>query len=567
MRAQPLTVAVLAALIAVTACAQPGGSGPPASNGPDGAGARPASAPKILRMGFQVEPKNFLDPAGRGEVQLTDLVHPQSLVRFDGRDYLPDLAVEVPSLANGLWRLFPDGTMEMTWRLPPNARWHDGAPFTADDVLLGWQYTKSPGTLLAASQWRRFSDRAAAPDPHTFVAHFSQIYARAIEGDIRPMPRHILGETFDAGEVERFNNHPYFTTEMIGLGPYKLVAWQQGLAMELTRFDDYFLGRPRLDGVVARFFPDVNTLMANIFAGELDLVLPNILQTEQLAPLQQAFEGTSNRAIVHTSGQFQYIQSQFRPDVARPRALLDPRVRQALYRGLDRQTLSDVMTSGKGPVADSWIPPDDVRRQTAFRDAIPLYPYDPTRATRELEQLGFRMGTDGILLTPDGERFEQEVRKTPIPTAEILLGVIRGSWRQIGAETTLVIMTPQLTGDAAYRAAFPGWDISLLTWTNHETNLRSTAPRPGAAWDNGGGRLGYVNPRLDGLIDRLNVTIAPDERDRVHAEVLREQMTDLPRLYMWWDVFVVTMSGRVRNVKAPFFQPYWGWDAFDWDLE
>ena len=43
-------------------------------------------------------------------------------------------------------------------------------------------------------------------------------------------------------------------------------------------------------------------------------------------------------------------------------------------------------------------------------------------------------------------------------------------------------------------------------------------------------------------------------------------MTDLPRLYMWWDVFVVTMSGRVKNVKPPFFQPYWGWDAFDWDI-
>jgi peptide/nickel transport system substrate-binding protein len=456
--------------------------------------------------------------------------------------------------------------MEMTWKLVPNATWHDGTPFTADDLVLGWQYARGPGSLLAP-QWRRVTAGASAPDPVTFVVQFSQIYARGIEGDFRAMPKHILGDVFEAGDVDRINNHPYFTTEMIGLGPYRLVQWQQGSSMELARFPNYYSGRPKLDGVVARFYQDTNTLMANIFAGELDLVLPNILQVEQIEPLEQAFRGSRNRVIVHSAGQWQYVQSQFRPEVAKPRALLDRRVREALYRGLDRQTLSEVMTRAKGPVADSWIPPEDPRRQTVFKDAIPQYPFDPTRAMRDLEEIGFRRGPDGILITPDGERFEQELRKTPIPTAEIQLGIMRDSWRKMGVETVPLIMPAALTGDPAYRASYPGWDISLQNWTNAETQIRSTPPRPGVAWDNGGGRSGYVNREIDALIDRLNMTLLEDARDRIHAELLRQQMTDLPRLYMWWEVFVVTMSGRVKGANPPFFLSYWGWDAFEWDID
>jgi peptide/nickel transport system substrate-binding protein len=517
-------------------------------------------------MGFQAEPKDFLVDPGRGEGQLMGLVQPLSLVAYDGRSYLPDLVTQLPSQEDGTWQVFPDGRMQVTWKLRPNVKWHDGEPFTSEDLLLGFQYAMSPGSLLV-SQWRQAAESASTPDATTFVMQFHQPYARVIEGDIRPLPRHILGSIFDAGDIERFNTQAYFTTEMVGLGPYRLVNWQQGSSMELARFDDYFRGRPKLDGVVAHFYPDANALLANVFAGELDMVLPNILQVEQYDAIKQAFQGTDNGVYYHNPGQFQYVQAQFRPDVVRPKALLDPRVRQAMYRGLDRHSLSEVMTKGQGPVADSWIPPDDPRRANVFKDAIPQYDYDPARAKRDLEAIGFRMGSDGVYLTPDGERFDMALWKTPIPTWDLLTGSIRASWQQIGAEIDPAVIPPQTSGNPAYRASFPSWDMSLIGWTNHETNLRSTRPRPGVSWDNGGGRPGYVNPKLDALIDRLNVTIPEAARNDIHAQILQEQMTDLPRLYMWWDVFVVTISGRVTGVKAPYFQPYYGWDEFDWDIK
>src|SRR5438874_2320244 len=86
----------------------------------------------------------------------------------DGR-LVPRLAEAVPSIENGLWKLLPDGRMETTWKIRPNARWHDGTAFTADDLTF-------TATIASDRQIPIFRDAAydsieswAAPDSSTFV--------------------------------------------------------------------------------------------------------------------------------------------------------------------------------------------------------------------------------------------------------------------------------------------------------------------------------------------------------------------------------------------------------------
>ncbi|MPZ13000.1 MAG: hypothetical protein GEU73_01005 [Chloroflexi bacterium] len=70
-------------------------------------------------------------------------------VQNEHAQLLPRLAVEVPSLERGTWNLHPDGTMEMVWKIHPNARWHDAQPITADDLVFGYELHRNRSFQLS----------------------------------------------------------------------------------------------------------------------------------------------------------------------------------------------------------------------------------------------------------------------------------------------------------------------------------------------------------------------------------------------------------------------------------
>lgn len=208
---------------------------------------------------------------GAGSVKV--IVHDRLATEMDLDRWEAQLAQALPSLQQGTWRVNPDGTMDTIWRVRPNVRWHDGTLFTSDDLLFSFDIFMDP-ELASTGPQRRFMHSATAPDPLTFVIHWSGTYVNAYQGGISILrPRHILGDLYSR-DKEAFANHPWFTTEFIGLGPYRLASWALGSHLEAVRFDAYYQGRPAFDRIVVRFVGDANTLVANILAGELDVVLP-----------------------------------------------------------------------------------------------------------------------------------------------------------------------------------------------------------------------------------------------------------------------------------------------------
>src|SRR5262249_23219674 len=152
--------------------------------------------------------------------------------------------------------------------------------------------------------------------------------------------------------------------------------WQEGSRIEFTRFDDYFRGRPPLDRVIIRVIPDANTLVANILSGEIDVIMPVSLSVDAAAELKQRWQGTGNEVNIFAEGMVRVLDIQHRPEVAQPANGTPIRaVRQALYYATDRDELSNVITHGLGPTADSWISPEDPIIHEV-ESAIPKYPYD-----------------------------------------------------------------------------------------------------------------------------------------------------------------------------------------------
>src|SRR5688500_6105996 len=130
-------------LIALTACA------PSTPANPARSAERPA-APKILTIAIQREP-NILHrtlstgvPSVGGVNQTFHIPHDHLVVANDTNGFQPVLATDNISVERGTWRVNPDGTMETTWKLHPNVKWHDGVPFTAEDMVFSLHVYKDP---------------------------------------------------------------------------------------------------------------------------------------------------------------------------------------------------------------------------------------------------------------------------------------------------------------------------------------------------------------------------------------------------------------------------------------
>jgi peptide/nickel transport system substrate-binding protein len=494
-----------------------------------------------------------------------------SVLGEDGA-YRAQLAAEEVSTQNGTWRLNPDGSMDVTWKLRPNVKWQDGTPFTSADMMFTFRAMKDPDLPTPASGVLAFMESASAPDPLTFAVHWSQPYwlADGAEG-LDPLPRHLLEPTYESGDKDAFVNSPYLTTDWIGLGPYKMDRWVPGSEMQLVRFDDYFQGRPGFDRVILRFISDPNTMIAAILAGSVDVVYPPGVDIESALTVKQRWEGTGNSVrfdSVDANGRVRILENQFRPDYMQPRdALSTPLVRQALYRAIDRPTLIEVITHGLTPIADSWIQPTDARRR-ALEDAIPQYPYDPARAQQQLTEAGWRTGPDGVLVSPStGERFQVQLRASQVGGAQIgkerELTVVADSWKRIGVESTLNLQAVGARGDRGYEAVQPGFaDVgNMAPRTNLFRRLNGRFVATEANRWTGYNLTGYNDPQVTGLLDRYYVSVDPQERNGLERQMLQKILGEVAVMPLYWEVVPTLVA---NGVDASLANPLHIHDFYRW---
>lgn len=269
--------------------------------------AKPA-APKILRVAMHNEPAPGLalfDDSGEGS-NFTALIFHSGLVWHDP-DGVPQpmLAQNLPSLSDGDWKALPDGTMQVTWKLRPNVKWHDGQPFTSQDMLLGMRITKDPEITPRPAPYIASISDFSAPDPQTFVLNWNEISFladRVLPREIPAVASHIVGQAFEdalrTGNKQAFLNNPYWSDQWIGVGPYKLGERARGSSLEALAFDDYFLGRPKIDRLSIRYYPSVDTQVLAVLAGEIDFVARGSFSTPHVYTLQQQWVPTGAGKVV-----------------------------------------------------------------------------------------------------------------------------------------------------------------------------------------------------------------------------------------------------------------------------
>jgi len=175
-------------------------------------------------------------------------IHSTGLVSLDGQGKeVARIAAGIPALADGSLVLLPEGRMRTTWRLRPDVTWHDGTRFTADDVVFTQKVRSRiiPGNPENVSP---YIEQVDVVDPLTVAITWKTTYYNALFLDFRSfwlLPRHLLAKALDENDAEAFLRNPYFTSEYVNLGPFRLVDWGLGQDMTFERYTGYFLGVPR----------------------------------------------------------------------------------------------------------------------------------------------------------------------------------------------------------------------------------------------------------------------------------------------------------------------------------
>jgi peptide/nickel transport system substrate-binding protein len=201
-------------------------------------------------------------------------------------------------------------------------------------------------------------------------------------------------------------------------------------------------------------------------------------------------------------------------------------------------------------VADSWYAPNEQLRPP-LEGSIPQFPYDLTRAQQLLAQAGWVRGSDGILVhQPSGERFEIEIwAKGGGALDDRETAIVGDYWKPIGAQIILNPIPPARIDDAEYLALRPG---PMLTQPpgdsfSRDRTLSSQIQTAANRWT-GFNRAGYVNARVDDLINRLAQTIDGQQRLALHRDLLQEQMGDVAFMPLYWEVLPTLM---VKGVSGP----------------
>ncbi len=566
-RVRLMSAAAAVAAVLLGACAPVPATAPPGS----GLQSQAERTPKSITLGIRREPtglQRYLEGSLNSSASANAwlMVHDALTIEDKGKGvgvHKPSLAVDLISTEKGTWRINPDGTMDTTWRFHPT-RWHDGTPLTSDDLLFAYTVYTDRAIPNSLGNSARQMQSATTPDAHTITIHWSSIFMSAQEAPgLIPMPRHLLEELYQTDKAN-FPRSTRFTTDFVGVGPYRIANWVQSSHMELAAFDGYWRGRPAIDTVILRFIGDPNAMIANILAGAVDAILPPGPDLEAAIEIRRRWEGTGNHVLAFPKTNITFIYVQFRPDYVRPRTgLTNLQTRQGFYHAIDREALSQIATHGLVPVADSWIGPSDAMRPD-LEAWIPKYPFDPARAQQLIAEGGWVRGADGILVhQTTGERFEIEVRARS-SEFERAANVIASDWKNVGAQTSLHVVPAALADDRSQEGSAPGALVasSVITALMEDRLHSKTTMGPENNWF-GKNQGGYHNPRADAVYDRLEATIDPRERVGLHRELVQVILGDVAIMPLHWNIDTVL---ALRGVKADAIKYDDAWNFFEWDM-
>jgi peptide/nickel transport system substrate-binding protein len=562
-------------VVAVVGCGAPPHTSSPGDRSQAPASGETSTARKRVTLAIRGYPNtlnagiNAAGPGGVAGVSELEVMVQSGLGDVDTRRVVgPRLAETLPSIDNGLWKLLPDGRMETSWTIRADARWHDGVPLTTKDLLFAVQLGQDRELGVLNNAGFKSVESVEAVNDRTIKVTWSGPYINAdgmFSGDFAlPQPEHVLAQPY-RDDPANFLTLPYWTRGFVGTGPFKVRDWVDNSHMILEAYAEYPLGRPRIDELEVRFILDPNVIVANVLAGTVELTMGRGLSFEQANQARDQWsQGRMDTAFGATS--WIALFPQFvNPD---PPVEADVRFRRAMLYGTDRQGFIDSFQGGLTPIADSYVSP----AQPEYSDVqagVVRYPYDPRQSAQLMEELGYARGADGLYherMNPSGPALRVEIRTTSgDDLRDKVLFALANGWQQGGVGVDTLVIPRQRADDREYRVTRPAFEMVRQPNDLTEGALMRLHSSEAALPENSfrrANRVRYMNPELDGFIDRYLVTIPVPQRMAEARGIVHHISDQLPIMGLLYDTEPMLVSNRLKNVDARLNTR----NAYEWDV-
>jgi peptide/nickel transport system substrate-binding protein len=436
-------------------------------------------------------------------------------------EMLPDLAER--------WEVTSDGKT-YTFFLRSGVKWHDGTPFTADDVVATMKMVQAPGfpgLPSLAAFWRRITvdkvDDAtvsfALPEtyaPFPEALSIGMLQARALAG--------VAGKDLADSAL---NDRP------IGTGPYRIKE-AMGDQMVLVADKSYYGTAPKIGEIRVRFYPDTQSLAVGLKRGEVMAAArlrPEDLSTLEVNPeITQIKGGLAGYTLIFVNPKLPFFQ--------------DRATRQALLYGLDRKKIVDRLLNGAGYVLDSPVAPSS----WAYSPQVKRYGYDLEQSKALLEKAGWKVGADGVRERSD-VKLQFALLTNDDPGRIRLAEEISRQWAAIGVKADVQsVGVSSLVRDYLQPRRF---EAVLYGWSGLGND-----PDPYELWHSsqatgdGSNFASFANPKADELIEDARHALSQTDRMGFYQQFQDLFAEQLPALLLYQSSYIYAVSSRVQGVRG-----------------
>jgi len=497
-------VALVVALV-VTLLSACGKGGDTAGGNVGGNPGRGASN-ELLIVGYDREPDTMNRYATHILEDIESCIVEGLVVADEHMGVVPLLASAVPTVENGGVVLRADGGMDVTWKLRPGVRWHDGVAHTSADV-------KFTVDAINKGDWKPESvdgfDRIASvdtPDSLTAVVHYREVYAPYRWQFVRgTLPRHKLAGR-DLNTANDYNRAP------LGTGPYRLAEWKTGEYILLERAPDYWRGDslPHIRQILFKFLTNTTTRINQLKSGEVHMVA--LVPWDKVRELRDVAALRLNQVVGNGYEHVSLNQKRFAP-------FADVRVRQALSHAVDRELIVNTLLDSLVTIVNGPIQP----LSPAYEPNVRRYAHDPAAARALLEAAGWKAGTDGVRVK-DGTRLSFTlITQAGFAIRENVAQTLQQAFREVGAEAKVQLVD----GTSISALWFNGNFDAMLHWWQQGADPEITLFFAGDRAPPAGRNINFLSDTaLTALLYRSDRTVVESERNEL-LKTAQRRVADL----------------------------------------
>jgi peptide/nickel transport system substrate-binding protein len=495
----------------------------------------------------------------------------EPLANWDGDGNLkPVLAAQIPGREDGT--LAADGK-SVTWKLKKGVTWHDGKPFTADDVIFNWNYAKDPAT--AAVTIANYKDVIVEKvDDYAIVIKFDKptpFWANAFVGTQGMIiPKHLYADYSGAKSREAPTN-----LKPVGTGPYKFKDFKPGDMVSGDINMNYHMdNRPYFDSIEMKGGGDaVSAARAVLQTGEFDFAWNMQVEDEILTRLEKGGKG---RVVVSNGGNIEHIQLNTTDpwtEVDGERSSLkskhptlsDPAVRQALSMLVDKDSVQKYIYGRTGTATANFV-----NNPEKFRSKTTKFEFNVDKAADILEKAGWKKGADGVR-AKDGKKLKFVFQSSINQPRQKTQAIVKQACQKAGIDIEVKAVTASVffSSDVANPDTYPHFYCDLQMYTT-----TMTQPDPElfmnqfCSWEaatkankwQGRNITRWQNKEYDDNYKAAQVELDPVKRAAMFIKANDMVINDQVVIPVVARPGVVAMSTKLHAVIS-------GWDNNTWDIQ